>query len=251
MELNNCYQLYIIKGSLFHPYMCCTISYLTLKRHKCEHIHLFFYVTNKAQGWEVIMSLKQTPTVIYPGEVSVSAFISAPHILPLSLSSHSTQITSVYQCLSSSVTCTTQQWSLEVHHVAQICANTVKLFCSWFHSLDVIEWLSWEQLKFQTMILQHPSTGKWSMLTFCRNAAGILQCMTCVGKVWRMGGTCELWEMWGTANFQGSYITYLLADSCLTVEMTVFVCICLLSSLSLSHTHHLLSLFKPVSKCLS
>lgn len=60
-------------------------------------------------------------------------------------------------------------------------------------------------------------------------------------RMWRIGATCELWELWGRANFQGPYIMCPLADS--SASLCKWQCL----SMSVSHPYHPLSLFKSAS----
>lgn len=65
-------------------------------------------------------------------------------------------------------------------------------------------------------------------------------------RVWRMGGMCELWELWGRANFKRPYIMCPLPDS--SASFGKWQRLSTSASRSLSHTHTTLSLFKPHSK---
>lgn len=119
--------------------------------------------------------------VIDPSEMSVPDFVSAPHTPALS---HSAQITSVYRCLSASVTCATQRGSPEVHHAAhkhmlRHCSQLILLTGCYTKALTGSDQIS----KRCSSRSRHKN---WAAL--CGAAAGVSQSRLC----WE---ECERWRL--------------------------------------------------------
>lgn len=83
------------------------------------------------------------------------------HLVP-SLS-HSAQITSVYQCLSTSVTCAAQRGSPEVRHAAH---EHMLQHCAGCYTKALVRW---DQVSNHA----HPEADKQNSVTLCGDPAGI------------------------------------------------------------------------------